>query len=108
MRRTRVPLGIAAMLVIASATPPAMGESFEVDPYRTGDKSITALNILPPGQGGYMNAADLAASQGSGEVPDHFTDQREIYAHLISEVGQVTADNLGDYFKDASFGVKPG
>ena len=109
MRQSRWVLvsGAIALLATVAAPAPAAEESTAVEPYRTGDKSITALNILPPGQGGYMNAPDLAESQGSGAVPDHFTDQRGPYADLISEVGQVTAGNLGDYFKDASFGVKP-
>ena len=107
MRRLRLLLPFAAMLVVAPATPPAGGRSVDVDPYRAGDKSITALNILPPGQGGYMNSSEFLESQGSGEVPDHFTDQRELYAKLISEVGKVRAGTLTDYFKDASFGVKP-
>jgi acyl-homoserine lactone acylase PvdQ len=67
-----------------------------------------ALNILPPGQGGYLNSAELLESQGSGQVPDHFTDQRGMYADLIQGVDNLTEANLGDYFKDASFGVKPG
>jgi acyl-homoserine lactone acylase PvdQ len=109
MRQTRWVLAAATLSVLAMATTPvpAVGESTDVDPYRTGDKSVTALNILPPGQGGYMNGTELLESQGTGEVPDHYTDQRETYAKLISEVGKVTAETLGDYFKDASFGVKP-
>ncbi|MGH2710478.1 MAG: penicillin acylase family protein [Actinomycetota bacterium] len=109
----RLPRPFLVLLVLVSAlsvlAPPASsGETAPpVEPYRSGDQSVTALNILPPGQGGYLNSAELLESQGTGEVPDHFTDQRELYSSLIQGADGLTEANLTDYFKDASFGVKP-
>ncbi len=80
-----------------------MEESTAVEPYRAGDRSITALNILPPGQGGYMNAPDLAESQGSGAVPDHFTDQRGPYADRGAH--RLDADGVGGYEHQAAIAV---
>jgi acyl-homoserine lactone acylase PvdQ len=108
MKRLRPRLAISALFVLLAGIAPAPAAEIaavDVLPYRTGDKSITALNILPPGQGGYLNAADLAAAQGGAGLPAHFTNQSPLYEKLIANVGNVTAANLGEYFKDASFGV---
>ena len=67
---------------------------------------MVALNVLPPGQGRYMNAAELLEQQGGGAHPVHNTDQREMYAALIQAVPTLGEDKLDDLFKDASFGVK--
>jgi hypothetical protein len=97
------------MVVVAAFAPSAATGSTAppVEPYRAGDQSVVAMNILPPGQGGYLNGPDLAESQGGGDLPSYFTDQRELYMNLIPDAGKLTASNLGDYYKDASFGVKP-
>jgi acyl-homoserine lactone acylase PvdQ len=98
---------VGATALTVSTPPASFGRTSAPQPYRSGDESVVALNILPPGQGGYMNSADLLESQGSGEVPDHFTDQRGIYADLIQGADGLSERRLGDYFKDASFGVRP-
>src|SRR5687768_12625472 len=101
-------LVVFATALTVSTPPASFGRNAPpVEPYRSGDKSVVALNILPPGQGGYLNGAELLESQGSGEVPDHFTNQRDMYADLIQDAGELNQTNLGNYFKDASFGVKP-
>ncbi len=78
-----------------------------VQPYGARDRGVTVLNILPPGQGRYMNSAELAAAQAGGEQPAHNTDQVAMYDSLVQGTPGVTAANLTDYFKDATFGVKP-
>ena len=75
--------------------------------YREGDGSVTALNVLPPGQGRYLNSAELLAAQAGGDQPPHNTDQLRMYESIIQGAPDVTPDKLTDYFKDASFGVKP-
>ena len=101
-------LTVLATALTVLSPPASFGGTSAPEPYRFGDKSVVALNILPPGQGGYMNGPELLESQGSGEVPDHFTDQRGMYADLIQGADGLTQANLGDYFKDASFGVREG
>lgn len=75
-----------------------------MQPYRAGDRSLTALNILPPGQGRYLNGAEAA----SGANPRHNSDQLGMYDSLVQGVAGLNKKNLARYFKDASFGVRPG
>jgi len=106
MRRALIPL--LGSLLVAAAAGPATGQLSPVRPYRDGDRSITALNILPPGQGRYMNAAELAVAQTTGVQPPHNTDQIDMYNDLVQAAPTLTANNLGSFFKDASFGVPIG
>ena len=76
--------------------------------YREGDESLLALNILPPGQGRHLNALEAADAIGRGNHPSHNTDQIAKYEGLIRAASTLNADNLDDWFTDASFGVKPG
>ena len=75
--------------------------------YRDGDKSITALSVLPPGQGRYMNGPELFQAQASGQQPPHNTDQLEMYDSMVQGAPDITEQQLDRYFKDQSFGVKP-
>lgn len=94
----------AATLVLALvATGPGIAQESPVQPYGARDGSITALNILPPGQGRYQNGAEALA----GTEWEHNTDQIELYEKLVQNAPNVTAKTLADYFKDATFGVKP-
>src|SRR4051794_9672596 len=66
------------------------------------------LNVLPPGENGFGNALDLAGFESNGARPVHSSDQLPLYRDLLTGYPQLTADKLTDFFKDASFGVKPG
>lgn len=106
MNVRRVGTIVTALLLVSSfGRVGAAGDP--VQPYRAHDKSVTALDILPPGQGRYMNSAELAQAQGGGDQPPHNTDQLRLYESIIQGAPDITPDKLGDYFKDASFGVKP-
>jgi acyl-homoserine lactone acylase PvdQ len=94
-------------LLFSSLSVPVVAQDDPVQPYRTNDKSVTALNVLPPGQGRYLNSAELAQAQGGGDQPPHNTDQLRLYESIIQGAPDITPEKLGDYFKDASFGVKP-
>ncbi|HYP23592.1 MAG TPA: penicillin acylase family protein [Actinomycetota bacterium] len=74
-----------------------------VQPYGEGDGAITALNILPPGQGEYQNGPEQAA----GTQSPHNTDQIEPYERMVQGAPDIRKADLGQYFKDATFGVKP-
>jgi acyl-homoserine lactone acylase PvdQ len=74
-----------------------------VRPYGANDHAVTALNILPPGQGEYQNGAEQAAGQQS----PHNSDQIAPYDKMVQGAPDITAQDLGQYFKDATFGVKP-
>jgi acyl-homoserine lactone acylase PvdQ len=100
------PVLTGALLVSALGAPVGAADD-PVQPYRTNDKSVTALNVLPPGQGRYMNSAELAQAQAGGEQPVHNTDQLRMYESIIQGAPDITPATLDEYFKDASFGVKP-
>ncbi|MEA2334400.1 MAG: hypothetical protein QOG40_890, partial [Solirubrobacteraceae bacterium] len=65
-------------------------------------------NVLPPGENGFDNAADLARFEAGGGRPAHADDQLPLYRDLLSGYGSLTDDaSLDRYFKDASFGTPP-
>lgn len=97
-----------ALVGAAGAGLPAGAQSSPVQPYRASDRAATALNILPPGQGRYLNGPELALAQSTGQQPEHNTDQVEMYESLVQAAPGVTQGQLTDFFKDASFGVRPG
>ena len=65
-------------------------------------------NILPPGQNGLINAPQLGAFAGAGQRPPHSDDQLAMYGDLVYSTPGISAAGLDRFFKDASFGVKPG
>ncbi|MDQ1710568.1 MAG: hypothetical protein QOE45_18 [Frankiaceae bacterium] len=68
----------------------------------------TVLNVLPPGSQGRMNAAEVATFEATGERPEHFDDQLEMYDALnVPAPGTITDADLPKYYKDASLGVAP-
>lgn len=81
---------------VGAADPP-------VQAYGAGDGAITALNILPPGQGEYQNGPEQAAGQQS----PHNSDQIEPYTLMVQGAPDITNADLTKYFKDATFGVRP-
>jgi acyl-homoserine lactone acylase PvdQ len=95
---------IAAATVLApaaTAAPPVP------EPYQAHDGK-GFLNILPSGQNGLVNVFDAAAYEQNGTFPPHSHDQLGMYGNLVYAAPGLTAAQLTKYFKDASFGVKPG
>jgi acyl-homoserine lactone acylase PvdQ len=94
----------AALLAATGATAQTASP---VKEYGTNDGGEIVLNILPPGQGRYMNGPELLLAQLGGDQPPHNTDQIEMYDSLVQATPGLTADRLTEYFKDATFGVLP-
>jgi acyl-homoserine lactone acylase PvdQ len=65
-------------------------------------------NVLPPGENGLDNFAQLLAFRGPGLLPPHFADQQPLYENLLYASPDLTAAQVPAYFKDATFGVPPG
>jgi acyl-homoserine lactone acylase PvdQ len=86
-----------------SLTAMAAAQDTVVQPYGTRDNAVTALNILPPGQGKYQNGPE----QATGQQSPHNSDQIAPYDKMVQGAPDITAQDLGEYFKDATFGVKP-
>src|SRR3954454_22778017 len=99
MRRALVLAAVAALLAAAPA--PAA-----VEPYGANDAG-GFRNVLPPGEAGVDNALQLAAFEADKQRPAHWTDQQPLYENLLYASPGLTHDQIPNYFKDATFGVKP-
>ena len=78
-----------------------------VQPYGTNDAG-GFRNVLPAGENGLDNAAQLAEFQLNSTYPPHFKDQLPLYAGLIYASPTLTRQQIPSYFKDATFGVSQG
>jgi acyl-homoserine lactone acylase PvdQ len=92
--------------IAALALPAAAHAAPTPAPYGTDDAG-GFLNILPPGQGQSVNAAEIAAFLSTGARPPHDSDQLQMYEDLVYATPGLKASQLTDYYKDATFGVKP-
>ncbi|HEX9890586.1 MAG TPA: penicillin acylase family protein [Actinomycetota bacterium] len=108
-------LALVPAIVGVLSAPPAPGQQAVAGGYREGDRSIVARNILPPGQGRYMNSVELiqaeAAQNGApppvGAMPAELSDQHDMYDRMVQGAPSIKGSELSTYFKDASFGVEP-
>lgn len=85
-------------LVAASAT-----LSLFLSPALAAAQEDTGLfmNILPPGNRGYLTPAEGLAYLDTGELPPNVDDQRPLYAALTYAPMTLVDEDLADYFKDA-------
>ena len=104
MRKLLAALLTAGALVGA---PGAAHAAAPVEPYQTNDYK-GFRDVLPPGTNGLANGPGLAAFLTSGARPAHNDDQLGMYRDLVYASPGITADTLPRYFKDSSFGVRPG
>ncbi len=79
----------------------------QVQPYQANDYK-GFRSILPPGTNGSFNAAEFAQFQLAGTYPLHTRDQLPMYENLVYATPGLTAAQIPNYFKDASFGVQAG
>ena len=84
----------------AQGTVPALPgqQGPQPEPYGTHD-ATGFRNILTPGQDGHT---------GNSPRPPHSSDQRGLYEKLVFEAPTLRPKQLRRFFKDATFGVKPG
>jgi acyl-homoserine lactone acylase PvdQ len=64
-------------------------------------------NVLPAGEAGNENFAQLAQFEANHTIPPHFTDQLPLYENLLYADPTLTPSEIPKYYKDATFGVKP-
>jgi acyl-homoserine lactone acylase PvdQ len=98
----------AGVALIAPSTALAEGP---VQPYGTNDAGYPNAgfrNVLPAGENGLDNGTQLAEFQSKETYPPHFKDQLPLYANLIYGSPTLTREQIPNYFKDATFGVKEG
>jgi acyl-homoserine lactone acylase PvdQ len=103
--RRRVLVSLA--LVALGATLAAAPASAQRQAYRANDY-LGFRSVLPPGTKGVFNVTELGAFLANGTYPPHANDQLAMYRDLLYAVPGLTAANIGNYFKDASFGVPAG
>lgn len=103
--RTRRSL-VAAVIAGALALPAAAGAAPPAGAYGDNDAG-GFMNILPPGQGQSVNAAEIGAFLSGGTRPPHDSDQLQMYEDLVYATPGLEQEQLGKYFKDATFGVEP-
>jgi acyl-homoserine lactone acylase PvdQ len=101
----RLLFAIAAVATLAPLTAVTAQDAGPVQPYGTNDGGRKVLNILPPGQGRYMNGPELAAAQAGGPQPEMNFNQSAMYDSLVQATPGITAAQLTELFKDATFGV---
>ncbi|MGE5133353.1 MAG: penicillin acylase family protein [Gemmatimonadota bacterium] len=102
----------AAAVTVLALTPAAAaagtGPDWSTPTYQAGDYGGGQIrSILPPGENGLVNAADLAAFETLGTRPAGSQDQLGPYANLLYAGPGLTDAQLPQYYNDESFGVKP-
>jgi len=95
-----------AFAILASGLVFATGAFAAPGDYRANDPG-GFRNILPPGQNGHANGADIAAFLAGGPRPEHNSDQLAMYGDLVYAAPSLKPEDLDRFYKDASFGVRP-
>ncbi|HEV2378030.1 MAG TPA: penicillin acylase family protein [Streptosporangiaceae bacterium] len=101
---------VAAATLISTATP-ALGSShsggFSLQPTYQADDFARgqAMFILPAGENGLVNAADLAQFEHNGQRPPNSQDQLAPYENLEFGYPSLTDSALHNYYLGESFGV---
>src|SRR6185503_14788487 len=60
------------------------------------------------GEAGVENISQAISFLGGGPPPPHFTDQQPLYENLLYASPTLTDAQVPKYYKDATFGIKPG
>ena len=100
LRTVGVATAVAAVLAPAAHAAPTP------EPYGNDDPG-RFFHIIPPGEAGVDNGVDLLNYEASGALPAHFADQRDLYTNLLYATPGLKDADIGKYFPDATFGVKP-
>jgi acyl-homoserine lactone acylase PvdQ len=105
----------AAQLPALPGQPGGGGPESFIQEYGTNDGG-GFWNVLPPGQNGHASGPDIAAFLAAcpppqtncpnAPKPPHFADQLSMYADLVHASPGLRAEDIGKYYKDATFGVR--
>ncbi len=99
LRRLAVPIAVLGALAVAA---PA-----QADPGTYGKNDGGGFrNVLPPGENGLDTLGQILGFRSTGALPKHWADQQPLYDGLLYASPTLTEDEVGDYYKDATFGVK--
>jgi acyl-homoserine lactone acylase PvdQ len=105
-----VAAGVTLTAVLAAASPvQAAGWTPPPPTYQLHDTSGgKVLSILPPGEHGLYNAADIALWEVNGTRPTGADDQLDKYTGLLYHSAGLTDAQLPNYYDDESFGIPAG
>jgi acyl-homoserine lactone acylase PvdQ len=100
-------LAAATVAIVGSLVTAAPAVAADPAPYGQNDAG-GFRNVLPAGEAGTDNAAQLAAFLTAGTVPAHWSDQLPLYDGLLyaSAKPGFGMSQVDRYYKDATFGVK--
>ncbi|HVA61784.1 MAG TPA: penicillin acylase family protein [Mycobacteriales bacterium] len=101
--------GLALVAVSVAAVGPAgAAADFTPNPTYQADDSGRGqiMSILPAGENGLVNSAQLLAFESSGSRPAGSQDQLTKYANLLYGYPSLSNAQLPQYYDDASFGVR--
>jgi hypothetical protein len=96
----------AVFVTAAVGLLPLHSASAQTAAYRGSGDTGGFLNIVGPGQDGVLNGPETIQAQ-AGTWPPHVLDQLSMYGDLVYNAPGLTEDRIFEFFKDASFGVKP-
>jgi acyl-homoserine lactone acylase PvdQ len=100
--------GVAASAGAAAGVAPSAGAAAGVPPYGQGDLG-NFHDILPPGQASLDDGAAVVAYEANhNHRPAHWTDQEQMYSRLTTAAPHITTAQIGQFFKNSTFGVPPG
>src|SRR3954470_18392677 len=101
--------GRAAVVVVVAAMSLGIAGSAAaaIQPYGTNDAG-GFRNVLPPGEQGVDNAIELGQFTALGKRPKHWNDQQGLYEGLLYASPSLIHSDIGRFYKDATFGVRPG
>jgi acyl-homoserine lactone acylase PvdQ len=106
--------GIAGVVALTTAGGPALAATgpggFSLRPVYQADDFAhgQAMFILPAGENGLVNAAQLTQFEATGQRPPHSQDQLAPYENLEFGYPSLTDATLHNYYLGESFGVKTG
>jgi acyl-homoserine lactone acylase PvdQ len=99
---------VTVLALIPAAAAAGTGPGWATPTYRAGDYGGGQVrSILPPGENGLVNAAELAQFEATGTRPPGSQDQLGPYANLLYAGPGLTDAQLPQYYNDESFGVQP-
>lgn len=103
--RRRLSLTFTVLLLfpaaLAAAGPQPAAAAYVPDDYCLGECS----DILPPGQNGDADLAQILAHQVFGTMPPNSANQLAPYANLAYSYTGLTPGQINTFFNDASYGV---
>jgi acyl-homoserine lactone acylase PvdQ len=103
----RVVATIAALAGLSAGLAAPAVAQVPVAPYQANDGG-GIRDVLPPGTNGSTNALELGSFLSTGARPRNNDNQLGMYGDLVYATPGLTQERLGDFFKDASFGIPEG